>query len=1150
MSQESRGMLLVHGNRPERLRDDLTERMRADPLPPLANEIILVQSNGMAQWLRLGIAEAGGGGIAAALEMLLPARFLWRVYRGVLGVAGAPDQSPFDKARLSWRLMRMLPALLPHEPYRPLRRFLEQDADLRKRWQLAERLSDLFDQYQVYRADWLDAWARGEDHLIDARGGGEPLPEEQRWQPALWRALLADVERTTMGHHAGRAEVHAAFLRHAGRLGDERRPPGLPRRVTVFGITSLPRQSLEVLLVLSRWTRVVMYIHNPCQYYWADIVPERELLRAGRAGAKARPGFPDVVAGELLHLHAQPLLAAWGRQGRDFIGLLDELASDGFDLVERAERFELAGEEAATLLQQLQDDIHELRPLHETREAWPAVDPSRDRSLRFHVAHGALREVEILHDQLLAALNADATLTPREILVMVPDIEEYAAHIQAVFGLHHPADERRIPFVIVNRARRGADPLLRAVERLLALPGSRLTASELIDWLELPALRRKFAIVAEDLPLLHRWIRGSGIRWGLHGEHRAALGLPGAIHGEESRNTWRFGLRRMLLGYAVGDRGHPWRGIDPYDEIDAGCVRPLGALIRLIDALEETWRCFSLPAPVGEWCQRLRTLLDTFFLPDDGEEGYTLLQLEAALEPWREACEEAGLSEPLPLSVVGETWLASIDEGGLSQGFFAGAVTFATLMPMRAIPFRQVCLLGMNDGAFPRPTTPMDFDLMARNRRPGDRSRREDDRYLFLEALLSARELLYVSWVGRSIHDNSVAPPSVLVGRLREHLAAGWRLAGGGDLLGALTVEHRLQPFSRDYFATPAQPDSPFFTYAREWRPGGPECVTSHNRPLPPVTREEPLTLLDLARFLKDPVRAFYQERLGVFFESGDPFAGDQEPFAPDALERWRLLDELIRCQGRALEQGEAVGAARAAALERIRLRGDLAEGGCGRVFADHLAAPLEELAARQAEGLTRWPLPGAGEVEVVLRVEVEPGAWIGLEDRVANPRIAASGEAGRVMAMAGTLVDKAGCHYHRAIVAWVEHLALNLAHGAVTTLLLGAKGGIELRPLHRELAEKHLAALLQAWWSGMQRPLPLAPETGLTWLTAGEQKARSTYEGTGEEPARGGEGERMRGPHLPLVYPDFTALTESGEFATLADRLLRPLLKSGEALP
>jgi len=193
-----------------------------------------------------------------------------------------------------------------------------------------------------------------------------------------------------------------------------------------------------------------------------------------------------------------------------------------------------------------------------------------------------------------------------------------------------------------------------------------------------------------------------------------------------------------------------------------------------------------------------------FFEASDRREGYTLMELESALQGWQQACGEAALTDPLPLSVVGEYWLSRLDEQGLSQRFFGGAVTFATLMPMRAIPFRRVCLLGMNDGDYPRSRKPLDFDLMGRDYRPGDRSRREDDRYLFLEALLSAREHLHISWVGHSINDNSERPASVLVAQLRDHLKSGWRLSGyeshgekaGAALLDALTTTHRLQPFN------------------------------------------------------------------------------------------------------------------------------------------------------------------------------------------------------------------------------------------------------------------------------------------------------------------------------------------------------------------
>src|SRR5690606_17692214 len=216
-----------------------------------------------------------------------------------------------------------------------------------------------------------------------------------------------------------------------------------------------------------------------------------------------------------------------------------------------------------------------------------------------------------------------------------------------------------------------------------------------------------------------------------------------------------------------------------------------------------------------------------------------------------------------------EHWLAQMQDPGLSQRFFAGAITFATLMPMRAIPFRHVCLLGMNDGAYPRARQPLDFDLMGRDYRPGDRSRREDDRYLFLEALLSAREHLHVSWVGRSILDQSERPASVLVAQLRDHLAAGWRLAGrepghragdppadeadsareaGEQLLRALTIEHRLQPFHPAYFGAG---DERLFSYAREWRaaaqPGRERAMPAA---LPPWTFEGPLTLRLLGDFL------------------------------------------------------------------------------------------------------------------------------------------------------------------------------------------------------------------------------------------------------------------------------------------------------------
>ncbi|RKT45867.1 DNA helicase/exodeoxyribonuclease V gamma subunit [Thiocapsa rosea] len=1187
------GLMLVHGNRPEDLRDLLVEWMARYPLAPLENEIILVQSNGIAQWLKLALAadaDPGSGklaagergvGIAAALEISLPARFLWRVYRAVLGNDAVPEVSPFDKSRLVWRLMRLLPELLARPEYMPLRRFLQTDADLRKRFQLAERLADLYDQYQVYRADWLAAWGSGEDVLIQARGGRIPLPDEQRWQSGLWRALLADVDKGGEGREQdaaiGRAGVHEAFLRRVSDWPEDTHPRGLPRRVMVFGISSLPRQSLEVLAGMARWSQVLMCVHNPCEHYWADIVADKDLLRAERTRQRRRHGMPTDLSEERMHLHAHPLLAAWGKQGRDFIGLLDEhddeTARAGYlgrfnAIGQRIDLFD-ASQEARSLLEQLQDDIRDLRPLAETRTQWPEVSCTGDASIRFHVAHSPQREVEILHDQLLAAFNADASLTPRDIIVMVPDIETYAPHIQAVFGLIDREDPRYIPYSVADQGQRATEPLIQALEKLLELPRSRLAASDVLDLLEAPALRRRFGIAETDLPRLHRWIRGANIRWGLHAEQRASLDLP-TQPDAHAQHTWLFGLRRMLLGYAVGSAGEEgaWQGIESFDEIGGLDAVLLGPLVQLIERLDATWRTLREPATVPDWCTRLRTLMADFFDAADSAEGFTLMQLDTALQGWQEACDEAALAEKLPLSVVGEYWLSQLDDGGLSQRFFAGAVTFATLMPMRAIPFRRVCLLGMNDGDYPRTRIPMDFDLMGRDYRPGDRSRREDDRYLFLEALLSARDHLHISWVGRSITDNGVRPPSVLVAQLRDHLAAGWRMAldtaipeearaidPGQALLNALTSEHPLQPFSPDYFppelfSEPGPMTASLFTYAREWRPldaarpHRPDAVPqAPEAALPPLSRNEPLALRDLVDFLKSPVKAFFRQRLGVVFESEDPTSEDQEPFTLDGLARWQLQDELIRVQEQALAHGEPIVAARETRLDRVRRRGDLAPGAFGEAVAADLVAPMDGLFTRYREALARWPHPLDDEEEIRFQADL-PEPVPELADWIGGIRTDADGRRGRVFIEASDLVKNNQYRGEKLIRHWVAHLALHLAGGPLTTLVLSKAGEVELKPLPVEQANAHLSALLAAWQVGMGRPLPLAAKTALEWLKAGDvSKARTTYEGGYKH-----IGEVETDAYVARAYPDFDRLRASGEFAELAEDLLRPLYRAMHA--
>ena len=813
---------------------------------------------------------------------------------------------------------------------------------------------------------------------------------------------------------------------------------------------------------------------------------------------------------------------------------------------------------------------------------------------------------------MLSAFAADATLRPRDVLVMVPDIQAYAPLVQAVFGLHRagpaadggrsttgdPASDaqdrlRRIPFSVADRGARHQEPLSVALEALLGLPQSRLGASEVQDLLQVPALRRRFGIDEAQLPQLQAWIAQAGIRWGLHAEHRATLGLP---HGLD-HNTWVLGLQRLLLGYATG-AGPAWQGLEPVDEVGGLDAALLGPLARLVQALQQHWRTLATPARPGEWGERLRALLQDFFLPDGGAEALLLQRLESTLQGWLQTCEAAALDEPLPLSVVREHWLAQMESTGLGSPFFGGGVTFATLMPMRAIPFRFVALLGMNDGDYPRSRVAPDFDLMAQDPRPGDRSRREDDRYLFLEALLSARQHLHISWAGRSLHDNDERPPSVLVAQLRDHLAAAWGLAGdarpaaeaGQALLRTLTVEHPLQPFSPAYFADAGPTE--LFSHAREWRQAlmaraaGPAGEPSHGPahhagptavpPLPPLPRDTPLTLRELAAFLRDPIGQLFEQRLGVHFSRDSEDLPDHEPFALNGLENWQLQDGLIRAQRAAVEAGEAPEAALQQGLDRLERSGVLPARAFGQQVRQALAEPMTQLFADWAEQLQAWleeapdepvvwPVAQMGDAAAETHANtgmntdanqsVTAAGQLSVADQLTDLRRNAQGERCRLVLESSGVIKDGRYRTDKLAAAWVAHLAGHLNGEPLTTVVVSKAGTATFSPLSPLQAEQAWRDLLGAWEEGMTRPLPFVQRCSDAWWVAllkegadsakPRDAARKAYEH--HDPEHGARAERELNTCAARAFPDFDALWAGGEFAHWAGTLLGPLR---EALP
>ena len=1126
----SPGFIALHSHRSEVLADILTGWLRDHPLSPLEPEVVLVQSNGMAEWIKIELARQGG--VCAATRVELPSRFLWRTYRQVLGAHQVPPDSPLDKLPMTWRLMALLPACVGEAVFAPVAAFLRGDEPDRL-LQLATRLADLFDQYQIYRPDWLQDWAEGRDALRTP-AGQDAVPEDQRWQPELWRRVLATLSAAERA--ATRPALHAQALEQL-RSG-EPLAGTVARRVSVFGMSHMPAQLLEMLAALSTRSQVLLAVPNPCQFHWGDIIDGREWLQAERRRHAHREAPLAQVPLAQMHLHAPTLLAAWGRQGRDFIRQLDAFddvqAAQQLTQLPRLDFFEDGAEDAARLLTQLQHRIRDLVPSNADHPPQPLAPD--DRSVVFSVAHSPVRELEVLHDQLLQWFHTPPggrALSPREVVVMVPDIETMAPAIRAVFGQYKRSDPRFIPFDIADLGAQSVSPLVHAVQWLLALPQQRSRMSELVELLEVPALAARFGIPPEGLPVLTRWMAGSGIRWGLSAPHRAGLGL--AMCGED--NTALFGVQRMLMGYACGADPVPdANGVQPYPEVGGLDAELAGALAHLLQALIDWWQTCAQDAPPLQWAERGRALLAALFKARDDQDRHALAALDQALTDWVRACTDAGFDAPVPLAVARSAWLEALRMPRLEQRFRAGGVTFCTLMPMRAIPFRAVCLLGMNDGDYPRRSPRADFDLMNRPgmARPGDRSRRDDDRQLMLEALLSAREVLYLSWSGRSVRDNSEQPPSVLVSQLRDEIDLLW----GPGTARRLTTVHPLQPFSRAYF----EPGSPLQTWAREWRDAQSDAARALDHTpvaLPPLDAAQGvpvISLTQLARFLRRPVGAFFRERLQVHLDDDRSELLDEELFGLAGLDLYQLLDETLSRMPVDLPL-DALPAYTQGVVQGLRRSGRLPLAGVGVLEAGRLSQSLQALmhAALRERAACRGE---AGRVLIELahpHVRVQdalPGVLQGPDGPVllsvhasAMARVKDNGEA---QALPEKLIE-----------VWLHALAAAAMGQTLHGVVVGRNAVVRVPPQDPVQARQQLQVLLDTWAEGMRWPLPLPPALALKWLDKKDHRNAllDLYEGSSHQRA-----EVTRDPALARTYPTLEALLAAGAFERLAEAVYAPL--------
>jgi exodeoxyribonuclease V gamma subunit len=1059
----SPGFFIESSNSLPRLLGRLAGVLRADPLPPLAFERIVVQSAGMKRWLTLELAKELG--IAASISMPYPRNAAAWLARKLIGSTEEDETDPFSRGPLTWRLMALLGEDLPGGEFAPIRAYLA-DNDARKRYQLAAKIAATFEEYQLYRTELLRDWDLEDPDAATFRHLG--------WQSKLWQRLCADL--------AGQQHLGDRFRRlisHINRLeGPADETEGMPRRLSVFGVSSLPPVFIDLLAALGRLIPVTVYRFSPTRSTRTisedmELEGNRLLNAMGRQGSEflqllLEKGAVEKGASEETSRENSVITSgkasgeASKREGLwVFHGRLDGSGKAGKDGPSRGGSDE---GDTRTALQLIQDDI--LDDVNRGGKDALPLDPG-DRSLSVHICHSPLREMEVLHDLLLEAFDTMPDLVPGDVLVLVPVIRDYAPYIDAVFGVRHDAAPH-IPYRIADRGKSEEQPLSEGVLKVLALADVRLTATEVIDLLEIPSVRRKAAIRGDELPQIRHWVRETNIRWGVDGAFKQEVfGLP-----PFEANTWRAGLDRLLMGMITGPRDDLVAGVLPLGTATMNQLDLLGRFDTWVTGLFERLTEMRTPRSLPGWAGLLADLLENFFAPR-GDEEQALQIVRDELNRMREAH-----ALQLDIAVIRDHLGRALDEEGRGVSFISGAVTFCALKPLRTIPFRVIAVAGLDDTSFPSKERPPTFDLMAARPRSGDRSVRKDQKQLFLETLTAATDRLIISYVGRSQKDNKERAASVVVEELlnvvdqslssrvdqslssrvdqslssrvdqslssrvdqslssRVDQSLSSRVDQSLSLRGAerrsnlssprdiITTLHPLQPFNAAYFD---RRDDRLFSYSlqncraaegvRTARAASdpPAAIPFFATPVPP--REEDrerlgLTLDELIACWTHPCKFFCNKALGIVLPREEAELEDTEPLEMAGLEKYafenRLAGERLR-----LAAGRGPGEPLPPPdLERewriLQARGDLPPDKLGRAWHAQLGARVQQYVKKVGAPRILDPLT------VELEGEVDGRPWK-LTGRIDNLT-----DLGRLQFRCATLKPK------DIIRAWFTHLACN----------------------------------------------------------------------------------------------------------------------------
>lgn len=1030
------GFHLYTSNRQEALIDHLGQQVLKTPLKdPLTTELIVVQHQGIQRWISHQITRQLG--ILANTRFLFPNELIQIVFKAFI----TGYKNTWDTDQLQWYLFDRLLSIPDDPEFKLLKGYQNINKEL-KSFQLAAQLSQLFDQYDMFRPDMMEKWELG---------------KEKTWQAKLYESLPDEVREKR------KYKTQMLFKENLDKT--EQPLDNIPERISFFGISYLPPLHLDVLEGLSKLVDIHFYHLNPTPYFWGDLYSQKSIIKESLKR-------PDTPLKDQHFLESNPLLASWGGYGQEFCNALVDL-----QITNQAEMFIDRGQSSnkeapVSLLGRIQRDIFELVSPERNFEKESSVIAEDDYSIQFHSCHSPMREVEVLNDFMLT-LFSETSINPEDVLVMTPDIDHYAPLIQAAFP-KDPKIKHYIPYSITDRVFVKESVIIQYFLKLFEVVQGRFTLVDVFSLMASRAVKDKFQLTDADLALIKEWLETMNVRWGINESFRDQKGVPPTYE-----NTWQYGIDRILTGFGMPGLNHHLmqenttdQYVLPFDHIEGNNALLFGRFLDYFDILSSmaTPGEYSIynQRTLNEWTTYFEWLIEALF-KEQTEWANEIRLLREAISRLKKIETATTFTRKISIDGLLDFFQTEFNKILNESGFTGQGVTFAAMKPMRSVPFKVIALIGMNDKAFPRIEKTISFDLSG-DPRKGDRSVKGEDRYLFLETLISTRNTLYISYIGQSIKDNTALPPSTLISELQDFIKTVYLTK---EQMGRIVFNHPLQAFNPRNFSTQVG----FSSFSHQNLAAAKvldnlKKVTrvDFNVGLPAADETfKTISIKNLVDFFNNPIKFLLNQRLKIRLEGDKEAQEENEPFKFDFLSKYAVEGDILNSLNHSLPKG-------------ITKRITKSQG-----LLPH-ALPGERLFDNTYDELTLF------QNEIKDYIDQSPKDPYSFEEPIGDFTLTGT---------INTALENELVRYRHSrvktkdrITSWLEHLVINWLkpEGYPTeSILIGKEaktGTVEIfKTASIEAPEIYLKQLLEIYFTGLSEPLAFFPRMADKYMQAYQTK-------------------------------------------------------------